>query len=396
MFKWLFGNKPKKATDRPSASSNNRSKDEPLGSIMRAILVSGVDGEKEYLSRLRDPDGHPISYIRTGSTSVEGRPHILDVYKITSQNGEKTYGVLHMNMHAPPQLHTKKAPPGFTLVDEKFAKTSHAPQTEPDHSFELGLQLRDNIRRDFGVNVCIEGGAGTFDIPYKIEPISGEAAAKTQMQLINCIARGQNVFWRLQEWSPVEEALPTQAVRYETIAFTPDEVETTKIAIYFDTRSVDGYSIEHAPVTAWEDEETGLKFPFELGWLHFSRKRRYEVVSDGGEASEVTTLEYTGPGAHGEIDIRPEGGRHSKRTAMEALEQVCQGYEKMNPDAQSPWPAKEIDGVAMRFYLAGEDIECFAFSTKQGGSVRLFAKFFDDGHTRQMLQDSIKSFGRIF
>lgn len=396
MLKWLFGKRSNKVNDTRSTTPTSGSMDEPLGSIIHPILVSGVDGEKEYLSRLRDPDGHPISYMRTGSTSVEGRPHILDVYEITDQNGERKYGVLHMNMYAPPQFHTKDAPPGFTLVDEKLARTAPAPQTEPSLSFELGLQLRDNIRRDFGVNVRIEGGAGTFDIPYKLEPISGEAAAITQMQLINCIARGQNVFWRLREWAPVEEALPTQAIRYETKAFTSDEVETVKIAIYFDTRSVEGCSIEHAPVTAWQDEETGIKFPFELGWLHFSRNRRYEAVSDDGDMYEGTTLEYTGPGARAEIDILPATTRHAKYSAMEALEKVCQSFEKMNPDAQSPWPAKEIDGVAMRFYVVEEDIKCLAFSTKQGGSVRLSIQYFDERHTREMLQDSIKAFGQIF
>jgi hypothetical protein len=70
----------------------------PPGSRENPILCKGIDGEREYLNRLRSPEGKPVEYERRGSVFLDDKS-ILDVYAL-SYDGLPEPAEVYMNMYA--------------------------------------------------------------------------------------------------------------------------------------------------------------------------------------------------------------------------------------------------------------------------------------------------------
>jgi hypothetical protein len=70
----------------------------PPGSRENPILCKGIDGEHEYLNRLRSPEGKLVEYERKGSVFLDDNA-ILDVYEL-SYAGLSEPAEVYMNMYA--------------------------------------------------------------------------------------------------------------------------------------------------------------------------------------------------------------------------------------------------------------------------------------------------------
>ena len=83
-----------------------------LGSWSNPVRCSMPSGERQYLERLRCPDGSQPSYRRIGSYGKGPDGHVLDGYRV--ELGSRAF-VVYMDMYHRDHVE-RNAPPGFTLV----------------------------------------------------------------------------------------------------------------------------------------------------------------------------------------------------------------------------------------------------------------------------------------
>ena len=85
------------------------------------LALKSVDGEIEYLRRLRAIDGKPVKWARQGSMSIEGVHGMIDIYDIYLLSGEK-YKTIYINMYG---AHTSSSVPrGFVDSSSLINKPS--------------------------------------------------------------------------------------------------------------------------------------------------------------------------------------------------------------------------------------------------------------------------------
>lgn len=88
------------------------------------LALQSVDGEREYLSKLRTTNGEKVKWNRRGSTSVEGIHGMIDIYDIYLLSGQK-YSTIYINMYGAKK--SAKAPRGF--VFETLETTTNSMKT---------------------------------------------------------------------------------------------------------------------------------------------------------------------------------------------------------------------------------------------------------------------------
>lgn len=79
----------------------------------KPIYTNGVEGSRDYLSKLRTSLGESVTWERTASYDIEGVNGIVDVYDIFLPTG-KRYETIFINMYG--TTNSTKAPKGFVLV----------------------------------------------------------------------------------------------------------------------------------------------------------------------------------------------------------------------------------------------------------------------------------------
>jgi len=121
-----------KNTQAPPPTVNQDTQtDKDLGSKENPVKCDKEKGEKEYLDKLREMDGNPVTYERTGHL-VNAAGVILDEFEVKSSD-EKTSVIIYMNMYCPGQSETQ-AINGFQMVSPVIPQptvTSQIPPTNP-------------------------------------------------------------------------------------------------------------------------------------------------------------------------------------------------------------------------------------------------------------------------
>jgi antitoxin component YwqK of YwqJK toxin-antitoxin module len=101
----------------PGAWSQEHPEKAPLGSKANPVLCGGVEGERAYLSRLRDPEGRHVKAIRIGS-AAEKSPFggIMDIYGIETEAGHR--GKIYLDMYHSEYICTQPIP-GLRILFEQ-------------------------------------------------------------------------------------------------------------------------------------------------------------------------------------------------------------------------------------------------------------------------------------
>ncbi|HZI20051.1 MAG TPA: hypothetical protein VEY09_15810 [Pyrinomonadaceae bacterium] len=86
----------------------------PLGAKTNPVRCEGPRGERQYLSRLRCPDGEPPQFSRIGSFGAGPYGNILDGYRVKCEGSDET--TVFMDMYHRGHVE-REAVPGFTIVD---------------------------------------------------------------------------------------------------------------------------------------------------------------------------------------------------------------------------------------------------------------------------------------
>lgn len=104
----------KEAYDANGQSQSNQESDCDFGLTpekpIYTLARKSVDGEIEYLSKLRTPNGEKVKWNRHGSTSVDGINGMVDIYDIYLLSGQK-YTTIYINMYGAKA--STKMPTGF-------------------------------------------------------------------------------------------------------------------------------------------------------------------------------------------------------------------------------------------------------------------------------------------
>ena len=122
----------KEAYDANAQSQPNNERDADFGLVpgkpIYTLARKSVDGEIEYLSKLRTPKGEKVKWNRRGSTSIEGINGMIDIYDIYLLSGQK-YTTIYINMYGAKA--STKMPAGFGV-----------PKTQPVKKVNKAMNLK--------------------------------------------------------------------------------------------------------------------------------------------------------------------------------------------------------------------------------------------------------------
>lgn len=122
-------------------------KNSPLGSPTNPVRANMPIGQRDYLMRLRCPEGDTPTFERSGSMGAGPYGGVIDLYKLTCSSGRTTNVVVDM-YHRHREM---EAIPGFTVLPEHPARLApgcppevpgHAPGTYAFHMLEVETSAR--------------------------------------------------------------------------------------------------------------------------------------------------------------------------------------------------------------------------------------------------------------
>jgi hypothetical protein len=256
------------------------------------------------------------------------------------------------------------------------------------------MNLRQLLKRDFGIEVLVQGGTGLADDPFVIEPCSATDATRTQLNLLRGLERGRGELWRLLEAEPVAPAV--QRLRINTVLFTPDEIINETRRYYFDISRVDGVPDAGTPLIEWEDPRTTFSATYQIGWLHFDRA----TLNNQSEDVLDTSLHYSSMGAKATIYIYDSADRLGRELSpaecrAKELENVCDEIRALQPNLDAPWPVQIAEPFAFQAFLSGEDMTIAGIALLGRLFLKLRLTFFDDPKMRELMQETIQDVVRL-
>ena len=108
------------AMNANAAGQPDNEEDEAFGLVPEkpifTLALKSVNGEKEYLNKLRTLDGEKIKYTRRGSCSVEGINGMIDIYDTFLPSGQ-LYKTIYINMYGATASIT--SPQGFVFTEKR-------------------------------------------------------------------------------------------------------------------------------------------------------------------------------------------------------------------------------------------------------------------------------------
>jgi hypothetical protein len=256
------------------------------------------------------------------------------------------------------------------------------------------MNLRQLLKRDFGIEVLVQGGTGLADDPFVIEPCSAMDARRTQLNLLRGLERGRGELWRLLQAEPVAPAV--QRLRIKTVLFTRDEIISETRRYYFDVSQVDGVPDAAAPFIEWEDPRTTFSATYQIGWLNFDRA----TLNNQSKDVLDTSLHYSSVGATATIYIYESADPFTwERSPVECrakeLESVCDEIRAIQPNLEAPWPVQIAEPFAFQAFLSGEDMTIAGIALLGRLFLKLRLTFFDDPKMRELMQETIQDVVRL-
>ena len=191
------------------------------------------------------------------------------------------------------------------------------------------LTLRERLLRDFGVDLPIHGGTGRRDAPIVVSTADLQSAVDVQMTAIGCFGKGRGIAWRLVEQEIVDAGLRTVRVGIETVEIGERDVTTQQEACYFalDAMPTNGTVMSLPAPSGFVDPSSGLRLPYQLGWLQFDGSTDNEPahpglgwsVAYGGLGIQATVYAYDQGKAIEPNDLESERVQGEFRTAVEGV-----------------------------------------------------------------------------
>jgi len=253
------------------------------------------------------------------------------------------------------------------------------------------MNLRQSLKKDFGIEVLVEGGNGLRDDPFVIEPCSAMDATRAQLNLLRGLGRGRRELWRLLQVESVAPAV--QRLRIQTVLFTRDQIINETRGYYFDVRRVDGMPDAGTALIEWVDSRTTFSAIYQIGWLHFDRA----INNSRDGAALDTSLFYSGIGAKATIYVYGQTTQELPLAEARAkeLQSVCSQVQAVHANAESPWPIWLIEPFALQHFLVGADMSVVGVAVLGRQCLKLRLTYLDDPKMRELMSDTVRELARL-
>lgn len=166
--------------------------------------------------------------------------------------------------------------------------------------------LKELLRRDFGKDLKISGGAGnSVDDPVIIDVQSPHDASWTEMEVASCIYGRLGWHWRAVGRTKLEEGgKRIEKLSCEVKYLEGDQLVTETRNFYFDLSSVDMGEQETTPACGVNlGANTGMGLPYQLGWFHFTGITNNEEAQVGMGVSAA----YSAPTTQATVYVYNKG-----------------------------------------------------------------------------------------
>jgi len=260
--------------------------------------------------------------------------------------------------------------------------------------------LRERLRRQFGVDLAIRGGVGLETAPIVVTADALQDAVDVQMQVLRCLARAGGAAWRLVGQRVVGPRLVRAVV--ETLTVKDDEVVGRQEAIHFalDALPADMATTSLPAPSGFVDPRSGVRLPYQLGWLHLAAA----IDNEPAEPGLGWSVAYDSPGVqatvyvYGRGECRVSGNLESERVIDEFRSAVSDALA-VNPGAEIKHQAlfKDESGrgrcLLAILDLPGDSMSGVLLSLQKGRFVKACMTF--DASVREcgrMAHESMEAF----
>lgn len=260
---------------------------------------------------------------------------------------------------------------------------------------EIKMNLRDMLKRDFGLELNISGGYGqSLDDPIIVLNSNPIDASMTEMHILRSIGKGRGILWRILARTPVENGqISIEQIKIETKEATESKIITQIENYYFDVSMAVVHGKRLPMVTAFSDEITKLGLPYELGWLHYNGVTDNEPTAAGfGQ-----TIEYSAPGIKATVyiydrkrsDIPSNIGASVVRDEFEA---AVSDLMTLHPTASQLDELSTSKALLIQTFRIDSDVSVVALGVFRGKFIKLRITYIYDPILIEVVNQSIVAF----
>ena len=255
------------------------------------------------------------------------------------------------------------------------------------------LSLKELLKRDFGLNLNIAGGSGqSREDPILVLSDTETEATLTELSVLRGLGMGRNLadqnrgggfLWRSIGINLISESSPQIVQRkIETKEIRPDEIVTQTENYYFSRKNLDTKAEEiQSQIVVHENRSASIRFPYQLGWLHFD----YKIDNEPQSSGLGYTLAYNAPDIEATVYIYPiRDDAKSQPSFLHAEMELARkeiilvhGEDVIEHD----WGVRtEKDNIQYAFILKKEPEKAsvLMISERKGHFVKLRCTFFDE------------------
>ncbi len=267
------------------------------------------------------------------------------------------------------------------------------------------LSIKQLLKQDFGLDLNIAGGSGqTRNDPIFVLSETKVEAAQTELSVLRGIGRGRNLasqnrgggfFWRSIAINLISESSPQIIQRkIETKDVDNDEVVKQKESYYFSRKNLDTKAEQIESQVVHEDQSAGIRFPCQLGWLHFDKRIDNEPQFPG----LGYTLAYNAPDIKATVYVYPiQDDAKSQPSYLHAeLELAMSEIILVHGEGaiDHDWGIRtKKDHIHYGFILKKEPEKAsvLMISERKGHFIKLRCTFIDDSFMRDIYNNFVAS-----
>ncbi len=260
------------------------------------------------------------------------------------------------------------------------------------------MNLRDMLKRDFGLELKIAGGYGqSRGDPIVVLDSNPIDASMTEMHILRAIGKGRGILWRTLARTPLENnRLSLEQIQIETKEVTASEIITQQENYYFDVNmsAVSGKLL--STVIAFSDNRTKLGLPYELGWLHYNGITDNEATVAGLGQS----IAYGAPGIKATVYVYDR--KHSDipsdidaSVVRNEFEVATSDFMKAHPTASRLGELSKSKALLIQTFKIDDDLSVVALSVFRGKFIKLRITFVHDPLLVEVVNQSIAAFQNV-
>jgi len=257
------------------------------------------------------------------------------------------------------------------------------------------MNLREMLKRDFGLELMISGGYGqSLDDPIIVLNSNPIDASMTEMHILRAIGKGRGILWKTLARTPVEnDRLSLEQIKIETKEVTASEIITKRENYYFDVSMAVARGEFLPTVIAFSDKRSKLGLPYELGWLH------YEGMTDNEPAAAGLgqSIAYDAPGIKATIYVydkkRPDIPSDIDASVVRnELGVAVSDLMKLHPTASPLGDFSKIKTLLIRTFKIDGDVSVVALGVFRDKFIKLRITYIHDPLLVEVVNQSISAF----